>query len=32
MARRGGLTRDDVLNTLDADAFAARVKPVASRV
>jgi DNA polymerase (family X) len=31
MARRGGLTREDVLNTLDADAYAARVRPVASR-
>jgi DNA polymerase (family 10) len=27
MARRGGLTRADVLNTLDADAFAAAVNP-----
>lgn len=27
-ARRGGLRRADVLNTLDAAAFAARVKPV----
>jgi DNA polymerase (family 10) len=28
MARRGALTPRDVLNTLDADAFAARVRPV----
>jgi DNA polymerase (family 10) len=28
MARRGALTRSEVLNTLDADAFAARVRPV----
>jgi DNA polymerase (family 10) len=28
MARRGALTRAEVLNTLDADAFAARVRPV----
>jgi len=27
MARRGGVTRDEVLNTLDADAFAMRVRP-----
>jgi DNA polymerase (family 10) len=27
MARRAGLRRRDVLNTLDADAFAAAVRP-----
>jgi hypothetical protein len=27
MARRAGLTKGDVLNTLDADAFAAAVRP-----
>jgi DNA polymerase (family 10) len=29
MGRRGGLRRSEVLNTLDAEAFVARVKPVA---
>ncbi len=29
MARRGGLRRDQVLNTLDADAFASQVRPLA---
>jgi DNA polymerase (family 10) len=27
MARRAGLTKEDVLNTLEADAFAAAVRP-----
>jgi DNA polymerase (family 10) len=31
MARRGGVRRDEVLNALPADAFAARVRPNAAR-
>lgn len=29
MARRGGLERGDVLNTLDAETFARKVRPAA---
>jgi histidinol phosphatase-like PHP family hydrolase len=28
VARRGAVTRTEVLNSLEADAFAARVRPV----